>query len=70
MHGSGYERIAGVGCLDDPRNGVPQDVYDAYVRLKSRSIGARYLLQTFSAAQVRNPILDTYLARIAGFLRL
>ena len=55
-------------AIADLRSGVPQDVYDAYIRLKSRSTGARYLLQTFSAAQVRDPILDTYLARITSFV--
>jgi hypothetical protein len=29
-------------ALADPRNGVPQTVYDAYLRLKRRSVGARY----------------------------
>jgi hypothetical protein len=57
-------------AIADPRNGVPQDVYDAYVRLKSRSTGARYNLQTFSAAQVRSQIVDTYLVRITSFVAL
>jgi hypothetical protein len=57
-------------AIADPRNGVPLQVYDAYVRLKRRSTGARYLLQTFTPAQVRSPILDVYFARVATFVKL
>lgn len=35
------------------RGAIPFPVYDAYVRLKSRSTGARYDLWTFSERQVR-----------------
>lgn len=45
-----YNHQARDAAIAHPRNGVPQDVYDAYVRLKGRSTGAHYLLQTFSAA--------------------
>jgi hypothetical protein len=31
-------------ALADPRNGVPNHVYDAYLKLKRRSEGGRYLL--------------------------
>lgn len=57
-------------AIAHPRNGVPLHVYDAYVRLKRRSTGARYLLQTFTPAQVRSPILDVYLARVTAFVNL
>ena len=49
---------------------IPFAVYDAYVRLKSRSTGARYELRTFPSHQVRQQILDTYLARITSFVGL
>lgn len=57
-------------AIAHPANGVPPHVYDPYVRLKRRGTGARYLLQTFTPAQVRSPILDTYLATITAFVQL
>lgn len=56
-------------ALADPRNGVPQDVYDAYLRLKRRSVGARYDLWTFQPQQVQR-LLDGPLGRIARFVGL
>jgi len=49
---------------------IPFPVYDAYVKLKRRSTGARYELWTFSERQVRSQILDRYLATIATFVGL
>jgi hypothetical protein len=57
-------------AIADPRNGVPTRVYDAYVRLKRRSTGARYLMQTFTPVQVRTQILDGYLATVTAFVQL
>lgn len=56
--------------LANPRYGVPADVYDAYVKLKYRSEGARYQLRTFSPSRVRQEILDTLLAKITTFVGL
>ena len=56
-------------AIAHPVNGIPPHVYDAYVRLKRRSTGARYLLQTFTPAYVRSPILDSYLATITAFVQ-
>jgi hypothetical protein len=56
-------------ALADPRNGVPQDVYDAYLRLKRRSIGARYDLWTFQPHHVQ-ALLDGPLDRIIRFVGL
>jgi hypothetical protein len=49
---------------------IPFAVYDAYVKLKRRSTGARYELRQFSEQQVRTQILDGYLATIASFVGL
>ena len=49
---------------------IPLQVYDAYVRLKSRSTSARYNLWTFSDHQVRTQILGKYLATITSFVGL
>lgn len=65
--GSHQQREAALAL---PANGVTLQVYDAYLRLKRRSVGARYLLQTFTPAQVRHPILDNYLAAVTAFVRL
>jgi hypothetical protein len=56
-------------ALADPRNGVPPDVYDAYLRLKRRSVAARYDLWTFQPRHVQR-LLDGPLDRIARFVGL
>ncbi len=56
-------------ALADPRNGVPRDVYRAYGRLQGRSVGARYMLQVFTPAQVRQ-LLDRELAAVTSFVGL
>lgn len=56
-------------ALADPRNGVPRDVYRAYGRLQGRSVGARYMLQVFTPAQVRQ-LLDRELATVTRFVGL
>jgi len=57
-------------ALADPRNGIPQAVYDSYRRLKGRSEGTRYLLWRFTQADVRATVLDIHLARVMAFVRL
>ena len=54
--------------LASAQYGVPDDVYDAYVKLKYRSEGARYQLRTFAPVRVRQEILDTLLAKITTFV--
>jgi hypothetical protein len=56
-------------ALADPRNGVPQDVFDAHQFLKRRSTGARYYVQTFAPYQVQR-LLDVPLAIIFDFVGL
>ncbi len=56
--------------LADQRYGIPNHVYNAYKKLKRRSEGARYLLWRFTAADVRDDVLDRYLARITSFVGL
>ena len=55
--------------LRSRRNGVPFPVFDAYSQLKRRSVGARYLLQVFTPAQVR-ALLDGPLVTVTRFVNL
>lgn len=55
--------------LADPRYGVPDHVYQAYSRLKQRSVGARYLLRRFTVTDVQK-LLDTDLAAVTAFVKL
>jgi len=52
-----------------PSNAVPLPVFRAYRRLKGRGIGARYLLQEFTPAQVR-ALLDGPLVTVTRFVSL
>jgi hypothetical protein len=56
-------------ALADPRNGVPHDVYDVYLRLKRRSVGARYDLWSFQPYQVQR-LLDGSLKTVLDFVGL
>ncbi len=56
--------------LADPRYGVPNDVYQAYLALKRRSEGARYLMWRFSAERVQSETLDSDLAKITRLVGL
>lgn len=57
-------------ALAGPRNGVPATVYDAYLKLKRRSEGARYLLWQFTAQDVRATVMDTLLVEVTTFVGL
>jgi hypothetical protein len=56
-------------ALADPRNGVPQNVFDAYQFLKRRSTGARYHVQTFAPYQVQR-LLDVPLTIVFNVVGL
>jgi hypothetical protein len=56
-------------ALADRRNSVPQPVLDAYLRLKRRSILARYDLGAFTPQQVRQ-LLDVPLKVVFNFAGL
>jgi hypothetical protein len=53
-------------ALDDPNNGVPASVLDAYRMLEDLSRGARYELWVFTRQDVRD-LQDQELAAIATF---
>jgi hypothetical protein len=67
VHVSNHQRRE--AALADPRNGVPLHVYDAYLRLKRRSVLARYDLGCFRPQQVRQ-LLDVQLKTVFDFAGL
>jgi hypothetical protein len=56
--------------IADPVNGVPADVYRAYIALKQFSEKARYRCGTFDPAWVQRSVLDGRLKVIADFVGL
>ena len=57
-------------ALADPGNGIPQDAYEAYKRLKTRSESGRYDLCRFAPEDVATTILGRYLATVTTFVGL
>jgi hypothetical protein len=55
--------------LRDPANGVPGHVYASYRRLEDAAFGARYLVRTFTPADVET-LLSTQLATVTAFVNL
>lgn len=56
--------------IADPLNGVPADVYRAYMALKQFSEKARYRLGTFDPNWVQTSLIDTRLKAITDFVGL
>ena len=56
-------------ALADPRNGVPNDVFDAYQFLKRRSTNSRYYIRRFEPWQVQR-LIDAPLKIVTDFVGL
>ena len=56
--------------IADPVNGVPTDVYRAYMALKQFSQRARYRLGTFDPGWVQQSLIDGRLRVITDFVNL
>jgi hypothetical protein len=56
--------------IADPVNGVPTDVYRAYMALKQLSEKARHRCGLFDPAWVQRPVIDGRLKTITDFVSL
>jgi hypothetical protein len=56
--------------IADPRNGVPPDIYWAYMALKQFSEKARYRLGIFDPRWVQRSVIDGRLKIITDFIGL